>query len=91
MSVGLITLPAVAARDVLPSVRGEVRAAAEFASVAGLLLSFHADMPACPAIVLSGGRCGLPWPRLAGARVRCDGGCVGRSSQARIDRGGIRA
>ncbi|MBO0710878.1 MAG: metal ABC transporter permease, partial [Acetobacteraceae bacterium] len=36
-------------------------AIAVFASIIGLLLSFHTDLPAGPAIVLSaGGRCGLP-------------------------------
>ena len=58
MSVGLIMLPAVAARHFAAELAGQVRAAvglALVASVAGLLLSFHADVPAGPAIVLSAG------------------------------------
>ena len=58
MSVGLIMLPAVAARHFAAELAGQVRAAvglALVASVAGLLLSFHADVPAGPAIVLAAG------------------------------------
>ena len=58
MSVGLMMLPAVAARHFAADLPGQVRAAvalALIASVAGLLLSFHADVPAGPAIVLSAG------------------------------------
>ena len=58
MSVGLMMLPAVAARHFAAGLAGQVRAAvavALAASLAGLLLSFHADLPAGPAIVLSAG------------------------------------
>lgn len=58
MSVGLMMLPAVAARHVSPSLGGQVRASvaiAVLASVVGLLLSFHTDIPAGPAIVLAAG------------------------------------
>ena len=58
MSVGLMMLPAVAARHFATELAGQVRAAvalALVASVAGLLLSFHTDLPAGPAIVLSAG------------------------------------
>jgi zinc/manganese transport system permease protein len=58
MSVGLMMLPAVAARHFSPGLGGQVRAAvalAATASCAGLLLSFHADIPAGPAIVLAAG------------------------------------
>ena len=58
MSVGLMMLPAVAARHFAAELAGQVRAAVGLAlvsSVAGLLLSFHADVPAGPAIVLSAG------------------------------------
>jgi len=58
MSVGLIMLPAVAARHLAATLSGQVGAAvalAAGASVAGLLVSFHADVPAGPAIVLTAG------------------------------------
>ena len=58
MSVGLIMLPAVAARHFAASLAGQVRAAvvlACLASWAGLLLSFHADLPTGPAIILVAG------------------------------------
>jgi zinc/manganese transport system permease protein len=58
MSVGLMMLPAVAARHYSPGLPGQVRAAVALAllsSLAGLLLSYHADIPAGPAIVLSAG------------------------------------
>lgn len=58
MSVGLMMLPAVAARHFAADLAGQVRAAVALAllsSVAGLLLSYHADVPAGPAIVLSAG------------------------------------
>ena len=58
MSVGLMMLPAVAARHFAADLSGQVRAAvalALLASVAGLLVSYHADLPAGPAIVLSAG------------------------------------
>lgn len=58
MSVGLMMLPAVAARHWSAGLAGQVRAAvglAVLASVLGLLLSYHADVPTGPAIVLSAG------------------------------------
>ncbi|MSP05143.1 MAG: metal ABC transporter permease [Acetobacteraceae bacterium] len=58
MSVGLMMLPAVAARHVSVSLGGQVRAAvglAVFSSYAGLLLSYHADLPTGPAIILTAG------------------------------------
>ena len=58
MSVGLMMLPAIAARHVSQSLAGQARASvalAIVASCAGLLLSFHFDIPAGPAIVLSAG------------------------------------
>jgi len=61
MSVGLMMLPAIAARHWARSVGGMAYAAcgiAAAASVAGLLLSFHADLPAGPAVVLAAG---LAW------------------------------
>eukprot|EP01037_Dinobryon_pediforme_P005495 gene5496-5550_t len=58
MSVGLMMLPAVAARHWSRYLAGQVRASAVVAvisSYAGLLLSFHADLPAGPAILLVAG------------------------------------
>lgn len=58
MSVGLMMLPAIAARHWAASLAGQVRVAALLAllaSLAGLLLSYHADVPAGPAIVLCAG------------------------------------
>ena len=58
MSVGLMMLPAVAARHLSPSLPGQVRAAvglAVLSSIAGLLLSYHADLPTGPAIILTAG------------------------------------
>ncbi len=58
MSVGLMMLPAIAARHFSASLAGQVRASvllAAVASTAGLLLSYHVDIPAGPAIVLSAG------------------------------------
>ncbi len=58
MSVGLMMVPAVAARHFSARLAGQVRAAvvvAVLASFAGLLLSFHTDLPAGPAIVLAAG------------------------------------
>ena len=57
-SVGLMMLPAIAARHFSASLSGQVRASvllAIAASLAGLLLSYHLDVPAGPAIVLSAG------------------------------------
>ena len=58
MSVGLMMLPAIASRHFAASLAGQVRASvllAIAASIAGLLLSYHLDLPAGPAIVLSAG------------------------------------
>lgn len=58
MSVGLMMLPAVAARHWAAGLAGQVRAAvalAVLASVLGLLASYHLDLPTGPAIVLSAG------------------------------------
>jgi zinc/manganese transport system permease protein len=58
MSVGLMMLPAVAARHWSGGLGGQMRASvaiAVAASVAGLLLSYYADIPAGPAIVLTAG------------------------------------
>lgn len=58
MSVGLMMLPAIAARHWSPTLGGQMRAAviiAALASWAGLLLSFHIDLPAGPAILLTAG------------------------------------
>lgn len=58
MSVGLMMLPAVASRHLARSLAGQVRAAvlvALAASVGGLELSYYADLPAGPAIVLGAG------------------------------------
>lgn len=58
MSIGLMMLPAVAARHWAAELAGQVYASvglALLASVCGLLLSYHADIPAGPAIVLTAG------------------------------------
>ena len=58
MSVGLMMLPAIAARHFAASLAGQVRASVVLAVAAsgiGLLVSFHLDLPAGPAIVLSAG------------------------------------
>jgi zinc/manganese transport system permease protein len=58
MAVGLMMLPAIAARHWARGVGGIAYAAvglAVLASIAGLLLSFHADVPAGPAVVLAAG------------------------------------
>lgn len=58
MSVGLMMLPAVAARHWAAGLAGQVRAAVALALLAswlGLVLSFDADVPAGPAIVLVAG------------------------------------
>jgi zinc/manganese transport system permease protein len=58
MSVGLMMLPAVAARHWSGGLGGQMRASVAIAiaaSVAGLLLSYYADIPAGPAIVLTAG------------------------------------
>ena len=61
MAVGLMMLPAIAARHWARQVGGMAYASvaiAMVASAAGLLLSFHADVPAGPAVVLCAG---LAW------------------------------
>ena len=58
MAVGLMMLPAIAARHWARSLGGMAYAAVAVAvgsSVAGLLLSYHADVPTGPAIVLTAG------------------------------------
>jgi zinc/manganese transport system permease protein len=58
MSVGLMMLPAIAARHWSASLAGQVRASvvlAVLASVGGLLVSYHLDVPAGPAIVMTAG------------------------------------
>jgi len=58
MAVGLMMLPAIAARHWAHQVGGMVYVAvaiAALASVAGLLISFHADIPTGPAVVLTAG------------------------------------
>ncbi|SHK22973.1 zinc/manganese transport system permease protein [Roseomonas rosea] len=58
MAVGLMMLPAVAARHWARGVGGMVYAAvgiAMLASAAGILLSYHLDVPTGPAVVLSAG------------------------------------
>jgi zinc/manganese transport system permease protein len=58
MAVGLMMLPAIAARHWATEVSGMVYAASAIAlasSVIGLLLSYHADLPSGPAIVLMAG------------------------------------
>jgi zinc/manganese transport system permease protein len=58
MVVGIMMLPATAARFWAATVGGQMRLAAvlgALASYAGLLLSFHADVPASPAIIIVAG------------------------------------
>jgi zinc/manganese transport system permease protein len=58
MSVGLMMLPAIASRHWSDSLQGQMRASVAIAvlsSFAGLLLSYHTDIPAGPAIVLTAG------------------------------------
>jgi zinc/manganese transport system permease protein len=58
MSVGLMMLPAIAARHWSDSLGGQVRTAvglACLASFGGLVLSYNVDIPAGPAIVLTAG------------------------------------
>jgi zinc/manganese transport system permease protein len=58
MSVGLMMLPAIAARHWSDSLAGQVRVAVALACAAsfgGLVLSFNLDIPAGPAIVLTAG------------------------------------
>jgi zinc/manganese transport system permease protein len=58
MSVGLMMLPAIAARHWSSSLAGQVRVAVFLAcasSFGGLILSFNVDIPAGPAIVLTAG------------------------------------
>lgn len=58
MSVGLMMLPAIAARHWSSRLGGQIRASVSVAlasSYGGLLLSFHAGLPAGPAILLVAG------------------------------------
>jgi len=62
MAVGLMMLPAIAARHWARSVGGMAYAAVGIAALsayAGLLMSFHADVPSGPAVVLAAGLCWL--------------------------------
>jgi zinc/manganese transport system permease protein len=56
MAVGLMMLPAIAARHLARNVGGMVLAAvgvALIATLTGLLASYHLDLPSGPAIVLA--------------------------------------
>jgi zinc/manganese transport system permease protein len=58
MSVGLMMLPAIASRHWSAHLGGQVVASvlvAAISSATGLLLSFHADLPAGPAVLLVAG------------------------------------
>ena len=58
MAVGMMILPATAARFWARGIGGMILVAvgsAVFASVAGLLVSFHVDVPSGPAIILAAG------------------------------------
>jgi zinc/manganese transport system permease protein len=58
MSVGLMMLPAIAARHFAATLQGQVRVAvllALLSSTAGLVLSYNLELPAGPAIVLTAG------------------------------------
>lgn len=60
MSVGIMILPAAAARFWARDITGMIALAilmAILSSVAGLLLSFHAGLPSGPAIILTAGLC----------------------------------
>lgn len=62
MVVGIMMLPAAAARFWLRSAAGQLPLAAGIgvaASVAGLLVSYHFNVPASPAIILAAGVCYL--------------------------------
>ncbi len=62
MVVGIMMLPAAAARFWLRSAAGQIPLAAAVgvaASVAGLLVSYHFNVPASPAIILAAGVCYL--------------------------------
>jgi len=62
MVVGIMMLPAAAARFWLRSAAGQIQLAAGVgvaASVAGLLVSYHFNVPASPAIILAAGVCYL--------------------------------
>jgi zinc/manganese transport system permease protein len=86
MSVGLMMLPAVAARHFAASLGGQVRAAvllALLASTCGLLLSYHVDIPAGPAIVLSAGALWLAG-LLLGPRESLLRGALGRAGRTEV-------
>ncbi|MBO9352988.1 metal ABC transporter permease [Bordetella petrii] len=58
MVVGMMMLPAAAVRFWLPSVAGQIVLAGAFgvaAGIAGLLVSYHYNLPASPAIILAAG------------------------------------
>ena len=78
MAVGLMMLPAVASRHWARELSGLAYAAVGIAVVsayAGLLLSYHFDLPSGPAIVLTAG---LAWIALGG------GGAGGRAAALRL-------
>ena len=84
MSVGLMMLPAIAARHWSDSLAGQVRVAVLLAclsSVGGLVLSYNLDIPAGPAIVLTAGRAVVAQPGdrpagepVAAGHAKCVGG-----------------
>jgi len=58
LSIGPMLLPAIAARRCARDLRGQIGLALLFgiiAGIAGLLLSYHLNVPSGPAIVLAGG------------------------------------
>ena len=62
MSVGMMILPATAARFWARGIGGMIAAAvagAVFSAVVGLLISFHVDVPSGPAIILTAGAVSL--------------------------------
>jgi zinc/manganese transport system permease protein len=86
MSVGLMMLPAIAARHFSASLAGQVRISvllAVIASFIGLLLSYHVDIPAGPAIVLSAGALWLAGLAL-GPRESLLRGAMGRLRQREV-------
>ena len=77
MVVGMMMLPAASARFWALSAARQIPLAAGlglFSSVAGLLVSYHFNVPASPAIILAAGGCYL-FSIVGGPR----GGCCGRA------------
>jgi zinc/manganese transport system permease protein len=84
MSVGLMMLPAVTARHWAQRLPGQAVMAALIAclaSTAGLLLAYHLDLPAGPAIVLTAGAIWLA-SLLAGPQASMVSGVVARRKSA---------